>query len=430
MDRAWALKPEPGGFVARFSKSGVPVAVESMFSTAANASRNDSTEMPAKPMGSRSVLVSLAVFVSLSGAAFSQRSAAIHFNGDAAKPAFELRGWRDATTAESPNISAPEQWQRVFAVFVEQADAGSEVPPLSGTYDLRDATLIFVPRYPLQPGLSYRAVFSGAEGATGGGGLVETFSIPKTDAGPQTFVEQVYPTANRLPENLLKLYIHFSAPMSRGEAYQRAALLNSMGTRIEFPFLELDQELWDPEGKRLTLLFDPGRVKRDLLPNREVGSPLVEGERYVLVVDGGWPDASGRLLTAEFRKSFEVGPPDHETPSEKSWRIEPPKAGTQERLTVRFPEPMDQALLVRVIEVKTPLGEKIAGSIEVDEQETRWRFRPAEPWKAGDYLIDAATLLEDLAGNSLARPFEVDVFEKVEERVERVSRTLRFNVAR
>jgi hypothetical protein len=218
--------------------------------------------------------------------------------------------------------------------------------------------------------------------------------------------------------------------MSRGEAYQRASLLDSTGARIDFPFLELDQELWDPEGRRLTLLFDPGRVKRDLLPNREVGSPLREGERYVLVVDGGWPDASGRPLAAEFRKLFEVGPPDHETPSETSWRIEAPTAGTRDPLAVRFPEPMDQALLVRVIEIKTPAGEKLSGSIEVDEQETRWRFRPEEPWKEGEYLIDAATLLEDLAGNSLVRPFEVDVFEKVEERVERVSKTLRFTVAR
>jgi hypothetical protein len=100
-----------------------------------------------------------------------------------------------------------------------------------------------------------------------------------------------------------------------------------------------------------------------------------------------------------------------------------------EPLVVRFPEPMDQALLVRVIDITTPTGMKVAGSIEVDEQETRWRFRPEEPWKPGDYVIDAATILEDLAGNTLVRPFEVDVFEKVEERVERVSKTLRFAVA-
>jgi hypothetical protein len=82
------------------------------------------------------------------------------------------------------------------------------------------------------------------------------------------------------------------------------------------------------------------------------------------------------------------------------------------------------------MDVTTPEGKKIRGSILVDEQETRWRFRPDAPWQAGDYLIDAATVLEDLAGNTLVRPFEVDVFEKVQERVERVSRTVRFRVAR
>jgi hypothetical protein len=166
-----------------------------------------------------------------------------------------------------------------------------------------------------------------------------------------------------------------------------------------------------------------------LLPNREVGSPLREGERYTLVVDREWPDAAGWPLKQEFRKPFEVGPPDHEPPSEKTWQVTPPKAGTQAPLTIRFPEPMDQALLVRVIHVTTPVGERLAGSIEVDEQEMRWRFRPRKPWHAGSYVIDAATLLEDLAGNSLERPFEVDVFEKVEERIERVSRTVRFAVA-
>jgi hypothetical protein len=83
---------------------------------------------------------------------------------------------------------------------------------------------------------------------------------------------------------------------------------------------------------------------------------------------------------------------------------------------------------MRVMHVTTPAGEKIAGSIAIKEHETLWQFHPDAPWKAGPYFLDVATLLEDLAGNSLDRPFEVDVFEKVEERVERVSRTLRFDV--
>lgn len=379
-------------------------------------------------VASRLALVVLAA-VFAAASAFSQSSPSIHFNGDADKPAFELRDWSGAADASTDRSTAME-WPKVFAVFVGQAAAGAEVPPLSGSYQLRDATLVFAPRYPLQPGLTYRAVFySAATKDSVGEDLSAAFSIPKAEAGPETVVEQVYPSASTLPENLLKFYVHFSAPMSRGEAYRRIALLDSAGARIEFPFLELEQELWDFEGKRLTLLFDPGRVKRDLLPNLEVGSPLREGSSYTLVVDRGWPDARGRPLREDFRKPFTVRAPDHETPSEKTWQVTAPKAGSLDPLAVRFPEPMDQALLVRVIDIATPTGVKVAGSIEVDEQETRWRFRPDEPWKPGDYVIDAATILEDLAGNTLVRPFEVDVFEKVEERVERVSRTLRFTVA-
>jgi hypothetical protein len=364
------------------------------------------------------------------GTGISQQPPSVHFNDNPAKPAFELRGWDGWAGADSRDASSGESWQRVFAVFVDQPGATSEIPPLTGSYHFEGSTLVFEPRYPLQPGLKYRAVFHpGGVNRAAGDVLTTTFAIPKPDAGPVAFVEQVYPTTNRLPENQLKLYVHFSGPMSRGEAYRRVTLLDAAGKPIHLPFLELQQELWDPEGKRLTLLFDPGRVKRDLLPNREVGSPLREGGRYTLLVDREWPDAQGRPLQKEYRKSFEAGPPDYDPPSTKTWQITPPKAGTREPLAVRFPEPLDQALLAGVILVTTPVGEKIAGSIAIDQQETRWQFRPNEPWKAGDYLLDVATLLEDLAGNSLERPFEVDVFEKVEERVERVSTTVRFSVA-
>jgi hypothetical protein len=380
-------------------------------------------------MASRVALLVLTAWVWPPVEAFPQASQvrdspAISFNGDIAKPVFELRNWRGLAAG-----SADMEWRNVFAVFVDQAGVAGEIPPLSGSYEARDSVLVFTPRYPLQPGLTYRAVFR-PDGEGGSGGDSAAFAIPKAATGPPTAVEQVYPTADTLPENLLKFYVHFSAAMSRGEAYRRVALLDEAGTRIEFPFLELDQELWDPEGKRLTLLFDPGRVKRDLLPNIEVGSPLREGGSYTLVIDRDWPDAKGRPLKEGFRKSFAASAPDHETPSETTWRLVAPKAGTADPLTVRFPEPMDQALLVRVMDVTTPEGKKIRGSILVDEQETRWRFRPDAPWQAGDYLIDAATVLEDLAGNTLVRPFEVDVFEKVQERVERVSRTVRFRVAR
>ncbi len=373
--------------------------------------------------------ISLAVFVSLLAAvpAAAQSSPAIQFNNYVKRPVFSLSGWDAARRGNTPE---PENWQPFFAVFVDQPGRNAaEVPSLTGSYRWEGGKLVLAPRYPLQPGLRYRAVFRPrGEQSLLAETLTAEFAIPELETTPAAFVEHVYPSADRLPENQLKFYVHFSAPMSRGEAYRRIHLLDAAGRSINLAFLEIEQELWDQEGRRLTLLFDPGRVKRDLLPNREAGSPLRDGERYTLVIDREWPDATGTALKHEFRKPFQAGAPDHDSPNEQNWNITPPAEGTTDPLSILFPEPMDYALASRVIHVATATGQRIAGAIEIDRGETRWRFRPEEPWKAEDYVIEAATFLEDLAGNSLGRPFEVDVFERVEDQVVHATRTVRFIV--
>src|SRR5207244_1417841 len=117
-------------------------------------------------------------------------------------------------------------------------------------------------------------------------------------------------TTNRLPENQLKFYLHFSAPMSRGESYRHIQLLDAAGKPVESPFLELDHELWDPEGKRFTLFIDPGRIKRGLKPREDLGPVLEEGKRYTLVINRAWTDAEDNLLKETYRKTFTVGKPD------------------------------------------------------------------------------------------------------------------------
>ncbi len=361
----------------------------------------------------------------LAVSAGAQTSPVIQFNNDLKRPEFSVIGWTEPAASQVEEYG----WQSYFHVVVDESSATTTIPSLAGTYRWEDNALVFTAKYPLEPGLRYRAYFSPkALQTTPAERITRQFAIPKRDATPTTFVEHVYPTAGRLPENQLKFYVHFSAPMSRGEAYRRVHLLDGTGRPINLAFLEIEQELWDHEGRRLTLLFDPGRVKRDLLPNLEVGSPLREGESYTLVIDREWLDAGGVALKQEFRKPFQAGPPDHDSPNEKDWKITPPRAGTKEALTILFPETMDYALASRVIQVTTATGARIAGAAEIDLGETRWKFQPREPWNAGTYVIEAATILEDLAGNSLGRPFEVDVFEKVEDRVVHAMRTVRFSV--
>jgi hypothetical protein len=198
---------------------------------------------------------------------------------------------------------------------------------------------------------------------------------------------------------------------------------------VPSPFLKLDEELWDPSGTRLTLLIDPGRIKQGLVPREELGPVLESGRRYTLRIDSDWPDAAGRPLAEPFPKTFETIPADEVPPDPSNWHLDAPEAGTRSPLVVRLPEPLDHALLGRLLFVSDEQGRLLAGRAEVAGAETRWSFTPDVPWQAGRYLLVADTDLEDLAGNGIGRPFEVDVFERIEPRVDVRTVSVPFRVA-
>jgi hypothetical protein len=325
-----------------------------------------------------------------------------------------------------------EQWAPLFAVFVRRDGGRPGQPAVLGSYRVEKGVLRFEPRFPLARGVHYRAVFDPARLPTRAGSgakPIETdLFLPRPKPAAATAVEHVYPSKDTLPENQLKFYLHFSAPMSRGEAYRHVRLLDARGKAIDLPFLELDEELWDGAGKRFTLFFDPGRIKRGLKPREEVGPALEEGKRYTLVIDRAWPDAEGNPLKETYRKAFRVGPPDDNPPDPETWKLRPPAAGTRDPLVVTFRKPLDHALLHRLLWVTDSQGRKVPGTPTVSDEEARWRFTPQQPWAAGSYNLVIDTRLEDLAGNTIGRPFEVDVFRPVQREVKSEAVRRRFEV--
>ena len=65
-------------------------------------------------------------------------------------------------------------------------------------------------------------------------------------------------------------------------------------------FLPLESDFWNADHTRYTVFFDPGRVKRGILPNRDMGRALVAGRQYTLEVNADWPDAQGRRSVGTF----------------------------------------------------------------------------------------------------------------------------------
>jgi len=196
--------------------------------------------------------------------------------------------------------------------------------------------------------------------------------------------------------------------MSQGNVYKYIHLLNSSDEKIELPFLEVDEELWNPEGTRLTVLFDPGRIKKGLLPREQDGPVLQEGQSYTLKIDATWPDAAGAPLKEGFTKKIIVTAPDVEMPSPARWKITAPNAGSTNPLTLDFPESLDHALLQRLLWIENAGKHVVEGQVRIGNVERQWAFVPNQAWKDGDYRVVIGTGLEDLAGNNVARPFEVD----------------------
>jgi hypothetical protein len=333
-------------------------------------------------------------------------AAAIHMDGGG----FRVSGWQ-------PGPEPAAGWQSVLSVY---AGSGADLPPLAGAYSIEAGELVFHPRFPLAPGLHVRAVFH----PPGEDATESSFDIPKPALSPAAYVAHVYPSGNTLPANALKLYVYFSASMSRGNSWTHIRLLREDGSTVSAPFLELDQELWDRENRRFTILFDPGRIKRGLASLEEAGPALEAGHSYTLVISRDWLDGRGVPLVEEYRKTFLVTPDDRTPPDPAKWRVKTPRAGTSDPLVIHFPEPLDYALLQHEIE----LAPAVQGTIVVGENETEWRFTPKSPWARGDYKIVIHTDLEDLAGNHILRAFDVDTFDPITPRLTAETVTLSMKV--
>ena len=325
------------------------------------------------------------------------------------------------------------QWEKLLAVRVEQGDLLGDVgvPTMIGSYVVDERVVRFTPQFPLQPGVKYRATFYPTtlrDAGTPGRILNAAFKLAPRAVASTTVVKQIYPSADTVPENLLKFYIHFSAPMRRGHIYDYIHLRNAAGRDVELPFLEIDEELWNPEMTRLTLFIDPGRIKRGVQPLEEVGPALEEGKQYVLVIDRDWTDANGVPLKESFQKKFQVGPVDRSPISIAGWKIEAPKTSTRAPLVVNFSRAMDHALAQRVMRVADSSNRRVDGSITLENEERRWTFVPSQPWRSGAHNLLVEKTIEDLAGNNIDKSFEVDLFEGVQRRFTNETVRLPFEV--
>src|SRR5258708_9197937 len=191
-----------------------------------------------------------------------------------------------------------------------------------------------------------------------------------------------------IPANTLRHYFLFDGP-ARGRVSQTAVeLRRADGNPPRAPFMDLGQELWSPDGRRLTILFDPGRIKRDIEATGAAAAPLQAPERY-------------RVRLGPFTHPFRVTPPERRPLDPALWSVAAPR-GPRAPVTIRFDRVMDAALLGDQVTLANAQGVPRAARAVVSADDRTLRLWPTAPLRPGRYDVLVSPILEDIAGNRVA----------------------------
>ena len=282
-------------------------------------------------------------------------------------------------------------------VFVGVSDPCCEGrTPIAGRYTRDGNTVAFSPAFGFVPGQDYVARAM----TTRDNAQLVPFQIASEAPTLDAVVTGIYPSGDVLPENVLRFYIHFATPMAPHVAFDYIKLRDASGTADDAAFMKFKQELWNADRTRLTVLIDPGRIKRNVATNVELGPALLEGQRYTLEIDAGWPSADGRSILPGFTKSFAVGAPLRTLPNLAHWEATRPCVGTQGALYVTFDRPFDRHLLDQSIHVTGGDGRDIEGILIVGGNERSLIFTQHAAWSVDAIQIIVDATLEDVAANN------------------------------
>jgi hypothetical protein len=311
----------------------------------------------------------------------------------------DLHGTVELNSSTIPNSNKDILDSDLLVVFVENKAGEYISNAIQGQYARKGGSLHFKPYFPFERGMTY--VVKTRSTNCDSTYCFQAFQIGERKTVEKAKVISIYPSASRLPENVLRFYIYFNTPMKKGEALKHIQLVDAAGNVDSHAFMEFKQELWSADGKRLTILFDPGRIKRGVSTNILRGPALIEGGRYSLSVSGAWEDVYGQQLSAKTTKKIEVVNAYRHHISVSEWGVEKPKNNSYGSLSVHFDRIIDHALIQSMTKLVDTEGRLVPGHWEVLKKEQMIQFIPEKQWEKGSYRIIIDSRLEDVSGNNL-----------------------------
>lgn len=201
----------------------------------------------------------------------------------------------------------------------------------------------------------------------------------------------VSPVGDSVPANLLRIELRLEGVRSPPPDLSHLRLLRE-GRVIDNAFLGLPLPARD--GRTLTILLHPGRIKTGVGPNLAVGPALRAGDRVTLEIDDP-PLRRTWRVTAARRERLHI----------ERWELQPPPPGSRAALRVVVDAELGSEA-DGLIAVANASGRRVSGSARLSAGGREWLFTPSRPWDSGRYELRVHPALEDVAGNRPCAAFE------------------------
>ncbi|WP_455170338.1 hypothetical protein [Aegicerativicinus sediminis] len=278
---------------------------------------------------------------------------------------------------------------------------GDQNPPILGNLLWKTDHFEFVPLIPFTPGLTYSLKSKEEE--------LISFEIP-LQSKQNARLQYWFPQKDTVPQNLLKMYLGFSEQMNKVQDPLQYIKVKDLSNGEVVPiFLSLENHLWNKDNTELTLWLDPGRIKKDLIPNKESGTPLIANKKYEFIISEQWPTASGASLDHSYSRTFIVTAADNNKLDINKIQLNSIQSNTLRNLNINFNDTWDLIVAMDAIQILKENGDFVEGELEPVQNLYGLKFKPHKNWQPGKYAILIETRAEDLAGNNLLRLFDTDL---------------------
>ncbi|MEB3346499.1 Ig-like domain-containing protein [Aquimarina gracilis] len=291
--------------------------------------------------------------------------------------------------------------------------------PILGSIISKKESSRFTPLIPFTFNQKYTVVYNG---------VVDYFEINPPKDYERLSIEAIYPSSRKLPSNVLKWYIRFSKSIDQTNPYDHIHFLTASGDTIRKAILNLENALISEDRKLLTVWIDPGRQKRGLIPNQQLGAVFEEGKEYSLVITQEFKDKEGIPLKQNQIHQFIITTSDRKQPNVNSWKIRSPEVGTISELKIDFKEQMDYGSMLNRITLLNPDKKKVTGDLKLIKNESTLVLKPHKPWIKGEYEIVIDSRIEDLAGNNLNRLFDTKIVDETSKDIDKAFYSLFFSI--